>query len=85
MEFQQIGSFEMLISSGCSIWELYGLRRESSVKRMQRERKVRLLGLLWVSLGLVQTATGVWSDDLIFAGFGLLYALLGVAWLRFEK
>jgi hypothetical protein len=37
-----------------------------------------------VSLGLVQTVSGVAEDNLPFAVFGVLYALIGVAYLWTE-
>ncbi len=37
-----------------------------------------------VGLGLLQAALGATQDDLLFAGYGLLYALIGGAYLYFE-
>jgi hypothetical protein len=51
---------------------------------MEKERLRTLIGLAMVSLGLVQTISGVVQDNLPFAIFGFLYALIGVAYLWAE-
>ncbi|MUV85400.1 hypothetical protein GJ631_02060 [Natronomonas sp. CBA1123] len=51
---------------------------------MEKERLRTLIGIAMVSLGLVQTVSGVLQDNLPFATFGFLYALIGVAYLWAE-
>ncbi|AHG01116.1 hypothetical protein HALLA_17035 [Halostagnicola larsenii XH-48] len=47
---------------------------------MQQERAQKLLPLMIVC-GLIQVGLGALSDTLLFAGFGLGYVLIGIAWL----
>ncbi|MCY4732104.1 hypothetical protein KY092_16195 [Natronomonas gomsonensis] len=51
---------------------------------MEKERLRTLIGIAMVSLGLVQTVSGVVQDNFPFAVFGFLYALIGVAYLWTE-
>lgn len=51
---------------------------------MQREQIRRRLAFGMVALGLVQVGLGIVSENLPFAGFGAVYALIGVAWLRYH-
>ncbi|AHG00890.1 hypothetical protein HALLA_11470 [Halostagnicola larsenii XH-48] len=51
---------------------------------MERERVQRLIGAAMVGLGSTQTVFGIMNDDLIFAGFGIVYASIGVLWFWVE-
>lgn len=54
------------------------------IKRYATGTENQASGGLMVSSGLIQAVIGIWSDDLLFAGLGLIYALIGVAWFWFE-
>lgn len=50
---------------------------------MERERTQRLLAISMLVLGTLQVGLGVLSDNVPFAAFGFISALIGAAWLRF--
>ncbi|WP_247009045.1 hypothetical protein [Halorientalis litorea] len=54
------------------------------MRLVEKQRLRRLVGTAMVGLGLLQAALGATQDDLLFAGYGLLYALIGGAYLYFE-
>ena len=53
-------------------------------RTMEKARLRTIIGSAMVGLGLLQSAWGLLQDDLAFAVFGLIYALIGAAYLWFE-
>lgn len=51
---------------------------------MERRRLKTFIGLAMVALGLIQVASFGISDDPLFSAFGLLYAVIGAAFLWTE-
>lgn len=51
---------------------------------MVSDRAKKLVGGAMVVLGLVQAATGVLQDLWMYAGLGIAYAVIGVAYVWFE-
>lgn len=51
---------------------------------MERERTRKLLAISMLALGTIQVGLGVINENLPFAVFGFIYALIGAAWLRLD-
>lgn len=51
---------------------------------MDRERLRRPIGFAMVALGLLQAGLGVRSGEPVYAGLGVAYAAIAVAWLYYE-
>ncbi|KDE59863.1 hypothetical protein EL22_16350 [Halostagnicola sp. A56] len=51
---------------------------------MERERVQRLIGAAMIGLGGIQAVFGSMNGDLVFAGFGIVYALIGGRWFWIE-
>jgi 1,4-dihydroxy-2-naphthoate octaprenyltransferase len=51
---------------------------------MERRRLATLIGLAMIALGLIQAGSFAVQSDWIFSFLGLVYAILGVAYLWAE-
>ena len=51
---------------------------------MEKPQLRRVIGVAMVAVGLLQAGLGGLNENFVFALLGLTYALIGVAYLRFE-
>lgn len=51
---------------------------------MERRRKLRLMAIAWIGLGLLQVFLGYRTGNTPYAVFGGVFALLGVAYFYSE-